>query len=276
MRNVLRHLRLADLELFVTTARLKNLSKAATLHSLSQSAASAVIQRVESAFGRPLCYHEKRQFRLTPEGRLLLPRVEAWLADFQEKVIPTTDVPLRLATTYAIARVVLPQVLAHDSYDLFLLRPDQAYEAVLKDQADVALVLDNAPWKGMQTLEMGQGAFGLYARDAQAPLGPVVLPENQIEVMALKQKWVQTYGEDLPIKAQIPSWSLIADLCTDGSEVGFLPNFLARQRGLYPVAWQPSLSPFRVLALYRSQDAHLHDRLRTLQTLCAPLFEHGG
>lgn len=50
MNNLLSHLRLADLELFITAGYLKNLSKAAALHNLSQSAASTVISRVELAF----------------------------------------------------------------------------------------------------------------------------------------------------------------------------------------------------------------------------------
>ena len=48
----LRDLRIADLDLFVTAAHLKNLGQAATLHHLSQSGASAAIQRVEAAFAR--------------------------------------------------------------------------------------------------------------------------------------------------------------------------------------------------------------------------------
>ena len=75
----LRDLRIADLDLFITASHLKNLGQAAALHHLSQSAASAAIQRVEKAFGRPLCTHERRQFRLTKEGQLLLPKAENWL-----------------------------------------------------------------------------------------------------------------------------------------------------------------------------------------------------
>jgi DNA-binding transcriptional LysR family regulator len=48
----LRDLRIADLDLFITAARFKSLGQAATLHHLSQSAASAAIWRVEAAFGR--------------------------------------------------------------------------------------------------------------------------------------------------------------------------------------------------------------------------------
>ncbi len=80
-KNFLKNLRLADLELFITAAHLKNLGKAATMHSLSQSAA---IKRVESSFNLHLCTHEKRQFRVTKEGENLLPALTEWISQIQK------------------------------------------------------------------------------------------------------------------------------------------------------------------------------------------------
>lgn len=155
MNQALRHLRIADLELFITTAHLKNLSKAALIHNLSQSAASASIMRVETAFGYSLCTHEKRQFRLTHEGAMLVPRAEEWLKQFRETVMTDSPRPIRLATTHAIARVVIPAILPISALDLQLMRPDSAYGSILRDEADIALVPDNAPWDGVLSVEVG-------------------------------------------------------------------------------------------------------------------------
>ena len=135
--NRLSHLRIADLELFITAAYLKNLGKAASFHNLSQSAASTAILRVESAFERPLCTHEKRQFRLTHEGTTLVPKAEEWLKKFRDTIAIDAPRPIRLATTHAIARVVVPALLPIESVDLNLMRPDRAYGAVLRDEADI-------------------------------------------------------------------------------------------------------------------------------------------
>ncbi len=253
MKN-LSDLRVADLELFITAAHLKNLGRAALLHHLSQSAASAAIQRVEAAFGQALCAHERRQFRLTREGTLLLERAESWLKALHETVAAEEAPPLRLVTTHAIARIAVPAVLP---LDLKLMRPDSAYAAVLRDEADIALVLDNAPWEGVVTTEVGRGCFQLYSRVKDAPVCPVLLPEDQLEVLALQQRW--SAAEALVIKARIPSWSLIADICARSSEVGFLPDFLAED--LYPVSWQPAPSAYRVLALYRRPTPSFQMRL---------------
>jgi DNA-binding transcriptional LysR family regulator len=260
----LRDLRIADLELLITAAHLKNLGKAAAIHHLSQSAASAAIQRVESAFRRPLCEHERRQFRLTEEGRLLLPRAETWLRQLRETVANQEAPPLRLATTHAIARVSIPAVWSIGPIDLQLMRPDHAYGALLRNEADVALVLDNAPWEGTHAIDLGRGHFQLYSTNPEAPLGPILLPEDQIEVLTLQQRWLQSFGYQLPIKARLPSWSLIADLCAASSQVGFLPDFLGRHSHLHPVAWQPSPSHYHVLALYRHTSEAFQLRLQKL------------
>ncbi len=262
--NRLRDLRIADLELFIAAAHFKNLGQAASLHHLSQSAASAAILRVEAAFERPLCTHEKRQFRLTKEGQLLLPRAENWVKNLRDTVATETPLPIRIATTHAIARVAIPSVLTKETIELKLMRPDIAYGAILRDEADVAIVLDNAAWEGVIATEIGKGCFQLFSTLADSPKTPVLLPEDQIEVLTLQQRWQQVCAQPLAIKARLPSWSLIADICSTSSEVGFLPDFLARLCKLHPVSWQPSPSRYRILALYRHSGEMFQQRLDKL------------
>lgn len=269
MKN-LRNLRIADLELFITAAHLKSLSQAASFHHLSQSAASTAITRVENAFERLLCTHEKRSFRLTKEGQLLLPRAENWLK--QLKTTGEGTLPVRIATTHAIARVAVSSILTLETIELQLMRPDTAYGAILRDEADIALVLDNAPWEGVIATEVGKGSFQLYSSEIDIKLSPVLLPEDQIEVLTLQQRWQQTYQKPVPVKARLPSWSLIADICSASSEIGFLPDFLALQSKLHPVSWQPTPSKYRVLALYRTNSAAFQQRIDQLLNAWRKLF----
>jgi DNA-binding transcriptional LysR family regulator len=260
----LKNLRIADVELFITAAQLKNLGKSASFHHLSQSATSTAIQRVEAAFGIPLCTHEKRQFRLTREGQILLPRLENWIKQLRDLIVSKDQIPLRLVTTHAIAQIAVPALLSIDNIDFKHMRPDQAYAAILHDEADIALVLDNAPWKGVIAAEVGRGYFQLYSKNKEAALKPILLPEDQMEVLSLQQSWQQVHGCSLPVKTRIPSWSLIANICSESEEVGFLPDFLAKKFHLYPVLWQPAVSPYRVLAIYRNAGKHLHERFSQL------------
>jgi DNA-binding transcriptional LysR family regulator len=262
--DTLRNLRIADLELFISAAHLKSLGQASKLHHLSQSAASSAIQRVEAAFGIALCMHEKRLFRLTKEGQLLLPKAEKWLELLREMVLTKERSPIRLVTTHAIARVCIPSILPIESVELKLMRPDRAYGSVLRDEADVAIVLDNALWEGLIAVEIGTGFFQLYSREKEARAGAVLLPEDQIEVLALQQRWLVHFGTALHIKARIPSWSLIADICANSAEIGFLPDFLGLQAGLHAISAQPTPSKYRILALYQRTGESFQKRLDVL------------
>lgn len=270
--NALRNLRVADLELFVTAARLKNLGQAASIHHLSQSAASASIQRLERALGFDVCTHEKRQFRLTQEGTHVLPRAEKWLKMLCETVENKSSIPIRLATTHAIARVALPPILQVEKVEVTLMRPDAAYASVLRNDMDIALVLDNAPWEGVTVTEIGKGCFQLYSSKKKIQRQAVLLPEDQMEVLSLQQKWQQVYHQSLPIKARIPSWSLIADICSNTGEVGFLPEFLARGSNLHPVSWQPVPCTYRILALSKNTGENFQKRLEVLISSWKTIF----
>lgn len=268
METSLKNLRVADVELFITAAHMKSLGKSASFHHLSQSAASTAIQRVEAAFGVPLCTHEKRQFGLTREGQLLFPRIEQWVKNLRELIVSKDQIPLRVATTHAIAQITVPALLSMENIDFKQLRPDQSYAALLRGEADIAFVLDNAPWKGVIALEIGKGSFQLYSKNQNAPLKPVILPEDQMEVLSLQQSWQQVNGYPIPIKTRIPSWSLIASICAESEEVGFLPDFLAKKFELYPVQWQPAPSSYRLLALYKNPGKVLQERFdQTVQAL---------
>ncbi len=264
LESSLKNLRVADVELFITAAQMKNLGKSAIFHHLSQSATSTAIQRVEAAFGIPLCTHEKRQFRLTREGQILFPRLENWIQQLRDLIISKDKTPIRLVTTHAIAQVAVPALLSTDTIEFKHMRPDHAYAAILHDEADIALVLDNAPWKGVIAAEVGNGHFQLYSSDKEAPLKPVLLPEDQMEVLLLQQSWQHVHGYSLPIKSRIPSWSLIATICSESKEIGFLPDFLAKKLDLHPVLWQPATSPYRVLAIYRNTGKQLQERIERL------------
>jgi DNA-binding transcriptional LysR family regulator len=264
LESSLKNLRIADVELFITAAHMKNLGKAAFFHHLSQSAASTAIQRVEAAFGVDLSSHEKRQFGLTRDGQILLPRMEKWVKDLRDLIISKNQVPIRVFTTHAIAQIAIPALLPVDKIDFKLMRPDDAYAAVLNDTADLALVLDNAPWKGVIAAEIGKGYFQLYSKDSNALVKPVLLPEDQMEVLSLKQNWRQVHGYSLPVKSRIPSWSLIVNICANSNEIGFLPDFLAKKSGLHPVLWQPAPSSYRILAIYGNSGKQLQERFDQL------------
>lgn len=195
---------------------------------------------------------------------MLFPRVESWIKQIRDLIVSKDQIPIRLVTTHAIAQIAVPALLPVDNIDFKHMRPDHAYAAVLHDEADIALVLDNAPWKGVIAAEIGKGYFQLYSKEKDASMKPILLPEDQMEVLSLQQSWQHVHGYSLPVKSRIPSWSLIAHICSSSNEIGFLPDFLARKFDLHPVLWQPAASQYRVLAIYRNSGKHLQERFDRL------------
>ena len=121
---------------------------------------------------------------------------------------------------------------------------------------------------------MGKGFFQLYSKKKSSLASSILLPEDQIEVVTLQQRWLELYGSPLPIKARIPSWSLIADICCHSTEIGFLPDFLAKALGLHPVAKQPTASPYRLLALHKNSTKGFRERLDTILDAWKEIFSH--
>ena len=260
----LRNLRIADLELFISAAHMKNLGKSAKFHHLSQSAASSAIVRVETAFNMPLCTHEKKQFKLTSQGQMLLAKMEVWVKEIREVIVCSESTTINIVTTHAISQIAVPALLSNDNVEFKHMRPDQAYAAILNDQADIALVLDNSPWKGVVSAEVGRGFFQLYSKQKDISIKSVLLPEDQMVVLNLQQNWKEAHGYSLPIKSRIPSWSLIAQVCSESNQVGFLPDFLANRFDLHPVIWQPAPSQYKVLAIYRRASENQQERFERL------------
>lgn len=206
---------------------------------------------------------------------MLFPLLENWVKQLRDLIVSKDQIPLRLVTTHAIAQIAVPALLSLDHIDFKHMRPDQAYAALLHDEVDLALVLDNSPWKGVIAAEIGAGHFQLYSSDKEAALAPVLLPEDQMEVLSLQQSWQQVHGYPLPVKCRIPSWSLIAHICAETKEIGFLPDFLAKKFRLHPVLWQPVTSPYRVLAIYRATGKVLQERFDPLLRQLCKVFGGG-
>lgn len=126
---------------------------------------------------------------MTKEGQLLRARAESWLKKLKETLPADDQQPIRLTTTHAIARVAIPVLLTVEFVELKLMRPDSAYGAILSDETDIALVLDNAPRKGVTAVEIGKGKFQPFLSQKNARESPIFLPEDQMEVLTLQQRW---------------------------------------------------------------------------------------
>lgn len=106
------HVTLRQLEIFCAVASAGSTVAAARALSLSQSATSAAVLELERLMGLALFDRVGKLLRPNAEGRALLPRAAALVADAQAIEQHGHEVSLRLAASQTIGNYVLPGLLA--------------------------------------------------------------------------------------------------------------------------------------------------------------------
>lgn len=201
----------ANLRLIRDVAHLRNVSKAAKIHQLSQSAVSQQIREVEKDLGVELFDRGTRPLTVTPAGKLYVEycrdvlrrhdEFEASLARLQNQANGTA----RLAAIYSVGlsemsqieerfRRRFPEAELHVSY----LRPERVWRAVEEDEADLGL---------MSYAESSREIVALPWRDeemvvAVAPDHPLAR-RRSIPPSALEGQAFVGFDDDLPIETQI-------------------------------------------------------------------------
>lgn len=145
------HLRFV--EVFCDVAQRRSFSKGAAAQNVSQSSASQAVSLLEKRLGTKLIDRSKRPLELTPAGRLyydgcrdLLMRfrdIEDQVRRIQDRVAGT----VRVAAIYSVGLMQMEQseqrfaaLYPEARLRVEYLHPDQVYEQVQNDEADLGLV----------------------------------------------------------------------------------------------------------------------------------------
>lgn len=160
------HLRNA--ELFCDVVVQGSFSKAAEVRRVSQSAASQAVHALEKRLGAQLIDRSKRPFELTPAGEIYFNGCQELLRSFEQvenqvrRAVGQTKSRVRIAAIYSVGlaqmheyveqfQLLYPDVLITLDY----LHPDEVYQRVSENQADLGLVsfpkedkeLTSIPWQ---------------------------------------------------------------------------------------------------------------------------------
>lgn len=132
---------LRQLEIFCTVARAGSTVAASQALALSQSATSAAVLELERLMGVALFDRVGKMLRPNAEGRALLPRAAALVADAQAIEMQGEEVGLRLAASNTTGNYVLPALLARHAAKarrIDPLRPPVASHVRVVNTAEVA------------------------------------------------------------------------------------------------------------------------------------------
>lgn len=145
------HLRFV--EIFCDVAQRRSFSKGAAANNVTQSSASQAVGLLEKRLGTKLIDRSKRPLELTPAGRVyyegcreLLERFRA-IEDRVQAMEDRVAGPVRVAAIYSVGLMQMEQLVQRFEkrypdalVRLEYLHPDQVYEQVLADEADLGLV----------------------------------------------------------------------------------------------------------------------------------------
>ncbi|WP_299540658.1 LysR family transcriptional regulator [uncultured Herbaspirillum sp.] len=165
------------LQAFLALAECRHFGHAAERCHLSQSAFSAMIQKLESATGARLFERDTRNVSLTPEGEVFVQVARQLVADMQAALADMNDYVARRKGRVAIAALPslaagwLPPVLAayrqrHPgvTVELFDAISDQCLELLRHGKADIALTAPGPDLLEFSTQPLCADPFYLVCR----------------------------------------------------------------------------------------------------------------
>jgi len=144
---------LETLQLYCDVVRLRSFSRGASVHEVSQSAASQAIQQLESELDVPLLDRTRRPFKVTPEGRIFYEACRDLLDRYEQAKARISsartrlDGTVRVAAIYSVglhdvSRHLQPFMSAHPQAKVLLecLHPHKVVDAVINDEADIGIL----------------------------------------------------------------------------------------------------------------------------------------
>jgi DNA-binding transcriptional LysR family regulator len=157
---------LRQLEVFIAIAHQQNVSKAAQILNLSQSAASSALKEFEQQFDAQLFDRIGKRLQLNEQGRMIRPKAESLLAqasDLEQTLLKHTDAGhLKVGATMSIGNYLAVNIMAdmmrqqpNAHISLEVANTASISQKVLNFDLDIGLIegelqhtdLDVIPWR---------------------------------------------------------------------------------------------------------------------------------
>ncbi len=249
---------LESLSIFCDVVRCRSFSRAAAVHSVSQSAASQAVRQIEQRLGTQLIDRSTRPWRLTPEGKVFFQGCQEILERYHEleDAVQRRQHPsgytVRVASIYSVSLHYLSGYVDRFQHqvpgatvDIAYMHPDQVYERILSDQADLGLIsfahpgrgFTAIPWK-RQTMAVACLPGHRFARLAREPRG--LLPrdlagesfvtfDRGLPVRREIDRFLRKHEVDMTVVAEFDNIENIKQAVEDGAGVAILPVPTLRQ-----------------------------------------------
>lgn len=241
-----------DILIFLTVAHLGTLGNTAKALGLGIATVGRRIERLEESLGQRLFVHHQSGYKLTSEGKALLPQaemIESSVISFFSRATEPKEIvgSVRLATTEMLANeLILPGLHQlqenHASLNLEIIT-DSKIANIHQVDADIALRLVKPERGNVTVRRLGIMGFGLYGSKAfidnnkfrsQAELythGRFIGWTKQQSHLPTA-KWLMDKLGGKPLMLETSSLASHVAAVDAGAGIALLPHFVANRRGL--------------------------------------------
>jgi DNA-binding transcriptional LysR family regulator len=235
---------LAQFEAFFWTVQLGSAHRAAQHLNLAQPTVSLRLKDLSAALGVEILERAGRGLRVTPEGRALLPRVTAIMAELRgiRGHDPARDIAgaIRVGLAEGFAVTCLPPLLGALLEDHPALQPEWVVStsttleaALLQDALDLAVLLNPIGDERLRLMPLGAQPTSWVAPSSwgmTGPVGPRDLASRPVisnpPSSAMHRQitgWFATAGVEPARLSLCTSVAVIAELVAGGIGAGLLP-----------------------------------------------------
>ncbi len=268
---------LVNLKYFFDVVKTGSFGESAKHNHVSQSAISQAIGKLEETLQCQLFSHQPGRCKITEKGMQLFAEARELFQQLQriENYITEQEGDsITFACTHSFAVGLLPDYLKQASKSLPALKINfrlghyhDIKEWLKKGIIDFGILIDNDDLSLFDCQKIDQGHFRLYtAKQCKdiSSLGFLLDSDERKESNFLKQCYQEKYKQELPIKMEISSWEVIANLTEAGLGVGLFPDYVARNRKsrLKIVLSELPSTPYAIYAIFKKNTLHNPNALK--------------
>ena len=243
-----------DLENFVTVAKSRTLSEASEKLEMAQPSLSLGIKKIEQEIGVPLFTRGRNGIKLTPQGKMMLPKAEEALQLLLQIKGAPTRMRFRIGCHASVGMFILGSFLKsiHSNapkLDLEIINGSsrQINKMVADGEIDFGLVMNPLPIPGLVTRMIGEDDVHVWESRARYEDRLIYNPD-MLQATSILSRW-----KDAPkTRIEVPSLELIATLVDSGAGVGILPGQVvkASRYNLRKVSGTPSFKDKLAVVCY--------------------------
>lgn len=188
---------LRQLEVFLAIAHQQNVSKAAMLLNLSQSAASSALKELEQQFDVQLFDRVGKRLQLNEQGRLIRPKAESLLAqatDLEQSLLKHADAGhLKIGATLSIGNYLAVNIMAemmrlqpNANINLEVANTSSISQKVLNFDLDIGLIEGELQHSDLEVIPWRDDELAVFC----SPSHPLAKKQCITEQDLITAKWI--------------------------------------------------------------------------------------